>query len=234
MIDVARIDYWAASGAGPLHRASTVSKVLLLIMVVASAVIAKNPYPLAASCSVLIAAAASSGLPWIGMAALSIPAAVFALVYSVSLSGDAWVYALLILKAITPAYCVLILIVSTPYPKIFALLSSFLPEVVAAGLFMTYRSFFILLDMMDNFTAAIRLRGGFSAGKLIVNSANIGKAIGMMIILAVERASRLYAVMSVRGYSGSMAETETGGLRKYDWLPLGTGIAVLVMVIVWR
>ena len=109
------------------------------------------------------------------------------------------------------------LIVSTPYPRIFSLLSAVLPEILAAGLFMTYRTLFILLDMMDNFVAAIRLRGGFSPGSLYKNSANISKGIGMLLVRAVERSSRLYAVMMVRGYSGSMAEqgpgeTAPGGL----------------------
>ena len=126
------------------------------------------------------------------------------------------------------------LIVSTPYPKIFSLLSSVLPEILAAGLFMTYRTLFILLDMMGNFAAAIRLRGGFSPGSLYKNSANIARGIAMLLVRAVERSSRLYAVMVVRGYNGKMAETTVGTIGLNDWLPVGTGIAVLTTVILWR
>ena len=234
MIDVARIDHWAASGSGPFHRASTFSKILFLLLVVAGAVIAKNPYPLMAGYAVILVVAAGSRLPWVRMAVLSFYAVLFALLYGISLRGGGRVYALLVFKAITPSFAMITLIVSTPYPKIFALISTLLPEMLAAGLFMTYRTFFILLDMMHNFAAAIRLRGGFSPGSLFKNSSNIGKGIGMLLVRAVERASRLYAVMAVRGYSGSMAQKGMDGLRREDWLPLGTGSAVLLLAIIWK
>jgi hypothetical protein len=38
VIDVAKIDHWAASGTGPLHRSSPVAKLIFLLLVVAAAV----------------------------------------------------------------------------------------------------------------------------------------------------------------------------------------------------
>lgn len=137
MIDVARIDFWAASGRGPFHRASTPSKILFLLLTVAAAVTAKTPYPLIAGYMLILASVAASGMPWIRMVVLSLYALLFAILYAISLRGGALLYALLIFKAITPALAMLALIVSTPYPKIFALLSAALPETLAAGLFMT-------------------------------------------------------------------------------------------------
>lgn len=234
MIDVARIDHWAASGSGPLHRVSPVAKIVFLLLVISAAVMAKTPYPLAAGYALLIVVAAASGLPWSRVMVLSWYAAVFALLYSVSLRGGVWIAALFVAKAITPACAMLMLIVSTPYPKIFSLLGRILPEMLTAGLFMTYRTLFILIAMMDNFATAIRLRGGFSPGSLYKNSANISKGIAMLLVRAVERSSRIYAVMAVRGYSGSMAETSAVRFQKGDWLPLGAGAAVLLLVMVWK
>ena len=183
---------------------------------------------------VLLAVAAASGLPWLKVMGLSWYAALFAILFAISLRGGVWLASLFIVKAITPSFAMLMLIVSTPYPKIFSLLSAVLPEILAAGLFMTYRTLFILLDMMDSFAAAIRMRGGFSPGSLYKNSANISKGIGMLLVRAVERASRLYAVMVVRGYSGSMAEKGIIRFQREDWLPLGTGTAVFVLVLIWK
>jgi len=233
VLDVARIDHWAASGTGMLHRASPVAKVVFLLLVVSAAVVSKNPYALTAGYMVLIAVAVAAGLPWSRVMVLSWYAAVFALLYSLSIRGGVWIRALFVMKAITPSCAMLMLIVSTPYPKIFALLSAALPEMITAGLFMTYRTLFILLDMMDNFGAAIRLRGGFSPGSLYKNSANISKGIAMLLVRAVERASRIYAVMVVRGYSGSMAERSPIRLERADWLPLCAGCVVLLLVIIW-
>jgi len=234
VIDVARIDHWAASGSGPFHRASTPAKILFLLFIVSSAVITRNPYPLMAGYGILLAVAAACGLPWFKVMGLSWYAALFAILYAISFRGGGWLAALFIVKAITPSFAMLMLIVSTPYPRIFSLFSALLPEILAAGLFMTYRTLFILLDMMDSFAAAIRLRGGFSPGSLYKNSANISKGIGMLLVRAVERSSRLYAVMVVRGYSGSMAEKGTVRFQQEDWLPLGTGTAVLALVLVWK
>jgi energy-coupling factor transporter transmembrane protein EcfT len=234
MIDVARIDHWAAHGAGPLHRSSVLAKLFFLSCVVGAAVAARDPKPLAAGYALLVALAVFSGLPWTSIGALSLYAAVFSLLYALSLHGDLWLYAMLVLKAVTPAYAVGMLIVSTPYPRVFAFLGAFLPETLAAGLFMTYRTFFILLDMMHNFGTAIRIRGGFTPGSVVRNGANIGRGIGALLIRAVERASRLYAVMTARGYNGSMAETSVGGITGHDWLPAGTGIVILIAVLVWR
>ncbi len=234
MINVAKIDYWAASGSGPFHRASILSKSVFLLLVLAGSLAAKSPYPLALGYGVILVAAAASGLPWFRILTLSLYAAVFTILYIVSLRGGALSHVVLIFKAITPALAVLTFIVSTPYPKIFSLLSTFLPEILAAGLFMTYRTFFILLQMMDNFAAAIRLRGGFSPGSLAKNSSNIARGIAMLLVKAVERSSRLYAVMAVRGYNGSMAQKGTDGLHPEDGLPLGTGAAVLLLAVLWK
>jgi cobalt/nickel transport system permease protein len=233
VIDVARIDQWAASGNGMLHRASPVAKVVFLLLVISAAVVAKKPYSLMVGYVLLIAVAAGSGLPWSKVMVLSWYAAVFALLFSLSIHGGFWIRSLFVLKAITPSCAMLMVVISTPYPKLFALLSAALPEVLAAGLLMTYRTLFILLDMMDNFGAAIRLRGGFSPGSLYKNSANISKGIAMLLVRAVERASRIYAVMVVRGYSGSMAEKSPIRLQRADWLPVATGCAVLLLVVSW-
>ncbi len=232
MIDVARIDHWASSGSGPMHKASPLAKMLFLLFVVAAAVTAKSPYPLIAGYAGILAVAVLSRLPWTRMVMLSLYAVVFALLYGVSLRGGWWIFTLLVFKAITPSLAMITLIVSTPYPKIFSLISAVLPEMLAAGLFMTYRTLFILLDMMDNFAAAIRLRGGFSPGSLFKNSANISRGIAMLLVRAVERASRLYAVMSVRGYSGSMAERGEISFTRADWLHILTGTLVLMMVMI--
>jgi cobalt/nickel transport system permease protein len=234
VIDVARIDYWAARGTGPLHRTSTISKVIFLLLVVTAAIVTNNPYPLLGGYGVLIALAIVAKLPWIRLIALSLYSALFALLYGVSLRGGVWIAALFIVKAVTPAFAMLMLIVSTPYPRIFSLLSTVLPETLAAGLFMTYRTLFILIDMMDNFAVAIRLRGGFSPGSLYKNSSNIAKGLGMLLVRAIERSTRLYAVMVVRGYSGSMADKGVVRFQVQDWLPLGAGTLVLVLVLVWK
>jgi energy-coupling factor transporter transmembrane protein EcfT len=234
MIDVARIDYWAATGSGPFHRASVAAKAAFVLMVVVASGLTTDPRAMAAVYGLLLALAALSRLPWLRILILSLYPALFAALYGVSMEGGMRERVMLMLKAVTPALAAIMLIVSTPYPKIFSLLGRALPEIVAAGLFMTYRTFFILIDMMNNFIIALRLRGGLTRGRIITTIANIPRGIAMLLVAAVERSSRLHAVMMVRGYNGSMADTGTGGLRSNDWLPLGAGVASLGIVLAWR
>jgi cobalt/nickel transport system permease protein len=235
VIDVARIDYWAASGSGAFHRASVLAKLIFVALVVAAAVLSRSVLALTAGYALLLVVAAAARLPLLRIAMLSLYAAIFAALYGISLRGVGLaVYGLVILKAVTPALAVLMLIVSTPYPRLFSLTSAVLPELPAAGLFMTYRTFFILLDMMNNFMVALRLRAGLARGSIVKTVANIPRGIAMLLVSAVERSERLYAVMAVRGYNGSMAEKEDARLTQYDWLPLGTGVMVLVFVIVGK
>ncbi len=235
MIDVARIDYWAASGSGAFHRASVLAKVIFVTLVVSAAVLSRNVAALVAGYGILLIVTTAARLPVLRIMMMSLYAAIFAALYGISLRGvGLTVYGLVIFKAVTPALAVLMLIVSTPYPRLFSLTSSVLPELPAAGLFMTYRSFFILLDMMNNFIVALRFRAGLSRGRIMKTIANIPRGIAMLLVAAVERSSRLYAVMAVRGYSGSMAEKERLGLTRHDWLPLGAGGLVLLFVLVWK
>jgi cobalt/nickel transport system permease protein len=233
MIDVSRIDYWAATGTGVFHRASVPAKLVFVACVVSAAVLSRKVPGIAAGYVLLLAVAAAARLPVLRVTVLSLYAAVFAALYGLSLRGVGLsVYGLVMLKAITPALAVLMLIVSTPYPRLFSFASLVLPELLAAGLFMTYRTFFILLDMMNNFIVALRLRAGLSHGRIAKTIANIPRGIAMLLVIAVERSSRLYAVMYVRGYRGSMAEQERARLSRHDWLPVGTGIAILALVII--
>ncbi len=233
MIDVARIDYWAASGSGAFHRASVLAKIIFVGLVVVAAVLSRSVPALAAGYGLLLVVAAVARLPLLRILMLSLYAAIFAALYGMSLRGVGLaVYGLVLLKAVTPALAVLMLIVSTPYPRLFSLISAVLPELPAAGLFMTYRSFFILLDMMNSFSVALRFRAGLVPGRIMKTIVNIPRGIAMLLVEAVERSQRLYAVMAVRGYRGSMAEQERARLTRHDWLPLGAGGAVLLFVIV--
>jgi cobalt/nickel transport system permease protein len=234
-MDVARIDYWAASGSGAFHRASVLAKIIFVGLVVAAAVVSRSAPALAAGYGLLLVVAAAARLHLLRILMLSLYAAVFAALYGISLRRvDLAVYGLVLLKAVTPALAVLMLIVSTPYPRLFSLTSAVLPELPAAGLFMTYRSFFILLDMTNNFIVALRFRAGLARGRIVKTIANIPRVIAMLLVAAVERSQRLYAVMAVRGYSGSMAEKERARLTRHDWLPLAAGAAILLFVILWK
>jgi cobalt/nickel transport system permease protein len=205
-VDIARIDYWATSGGSVLHRASVPSKVLATAAVIATVVITTYLPLLAALYLMVLITVRAAGLPVVKVMAISVLPGLFALLFALSkLGGGLLVPVIILLKAFTAASAMILLLSTTPFNDIIGFVSRVMPRVLRDGLFMTYRSFFILFKLMDNFITALRLRGGFQPKRFWKNSGNIGSGLGILFIHAYDKSQRLYDVMSLRGYSGKLS-----------------------------
>jgi cobalt/nickel transport system permease protein len=130
---------------------------------------------------------------------------IFALFFAASQwNGSLLGPATILLKALTAAQAMVLLVTTTPYPDIFAAIGRVMPRLLADGLFLTYRSFFLLLREMGRTVTALRLRGGLKQGSHISNAANMARALGMLLVRAMDLSERLYAVLRVRGYRGRL------------------------------
>lgn len=161
-------------------------------------------------------------------AIFSFPFAVLRLTVSVSAGLT------IILKAVTAAMALLLLIFTTPYPEIFGILHRFLPRVLADGLFFTYRIFFILIQEIQNLLTHVRLRGGGAPFRLMRNLKNIAAALGVLFIHSFDLSERMYSILVIRGYSGRMQTDWRIRLAGTDYLLLATGVSLLVLVVVLR
>lgn len=205
-MDISKVDYWATSGKSVLHRASVQSKLAATACIIACVVITKDPGALAFLLALALVGTHASGLPVARVFLIAMFPSLFALLFAVSYIGSGIsLSAAIVLKALTAATSMVLLISTTTYTSLAGSIGRILPRVVADGLFMTYRSFFIMLQLLDNFLDALRLRGGFRPGRMLANAGNVGSGIGMMFIRSYEKSQRLYDVMSVRGYNGKMA-----------------------------
>ncbi len=122
----------------------------------------------------------------------------------------------------------ILLLSTTPYNDILGFVSKVMPRVLRDGLFMTYRSFFILFQLMANFITALRLRGGFQPKRFWRNSGNIGSGVGILFIHAYDKSQRLYDVMSIRGYSGRLSGTHRYRAVSVNDLPYLLAAAVFL------
>ena len=217
-MDIARIDYWAATGKSALHRSALVSKAAATGCVIACVVLSRDFYFLLSLYAFVVISVRLARLPVLQVVGISLFPALFSLLYAISLARTGWVLpAVVVLKAVTAATAMILLVSTTPYAELVGFLGRVLPQVVKDGLFMTYRSFFILLGLVGDFISALKLRGGFRPGRILRNAGNISSGIGMMFILAYEKSQRLYDVMSVRGYSGRLTgRPALGGVGMAD------------------
>ena len=107
-------------------------------------------------------------------------------------------------KAPTMALVVLLVVTTTPYPRIFALFSRFLPALVAESLLMAYRAIFVLLELTRRLLLTLRLRGGLGGGSPWQRLKNLSIGLGLVLVHSMDYLQRLYMVMRLRGYSGHL------------------------------
>lgn len=228
-MDIGTIDYWAVSKRSFLHSASPLYKIIFVVSVIASVVITNNFVVLLTIYLTLLGLVILTRLPLLQIIWIAGYSAIFAVLFAISSWDGNWITpANIILKALDAALAMVTLIVTTPYPSVFSSISPFLPRIIVEGLFLTYRSLFILLALMGNLIRALKLRGGLSPGKYMKNITNFASGIGLLIIRGFDLSERFYGVMSIRGYSGKMAgeEIRTKFARE-DIVPVAVGLLTL-------
>lgn len=219
-MDIARIDYWATSGRSVIHKSAPVSKAAATAMVIASVIVTHDLGLLVCLYLAVLMTAWFSKVPVRYVIALSFAPAFFTLLYAFSQVSGGWTLpALVIMKALTAGTSMIVLISTTPYADVIGLIGRFLPAVIRDGLFMTYRSFFILLGLMDRFMTALRLRGGLGGQRLVRNAGNIASGVGMLFIRSYDKSQMLYDVMTIRGYSGRLSAEKGLGRPGINDLP---------------
>lgn len=232
-MDVALVDYYANHGKSFLHHAGAPSKLIFTALVIASVVITEQFYLLLAIYISLVAMAVWTRLSVIKIVTIAAYPAVFALLFIIaSWDGSLERAGVIMLKALTTALTMVILIVTTPYPDVFKTLKPILPGIIHDGLFLTYRSLFVLLEMTDELVKGLRVRGGLTRRKYVKNISNFSSGIGLILIKGLDISEKYYGVMTVRGYSGKIAG-EAGGrkISRDDYIAVTAGIAIFALSI---
>jgi energy-coupling factor transporter transmembrane protein EcfT len=234
--DVAIIDYWSASGRSVLHRAGPAAKVLMAVGFVAAVVITRHIALLAAVYCACVALLVVARVPAPKVMAIASYPAFFALLFVISEWDGTWqTPALVFGRALAAALTLVTLLVTTPYPRVFALLSRVLPRIVGEALFLTYRSLFLLLEMAANLVTATRVRSGLQLRHPLVDLRNLSLAMGKLLIHAFDRSELQYDIMVVRGYSGHIAAPgRAWNAFATDVVPVILGAAALAAAIVLR
>ncbi|MDO8964542.1 MAG: energy-coupling factor transporter transmembrane component T [Coriobacteriia bacterium] len=262
-MDIRVVDLSATSGTSDLHRAGTLSKLAAFTCILAAVVVQQNALIIAALLLALASLAIDSRLPLrvvLGLAAYpGIFAALFALAAAPGLLGGA----LFVLKAMTAALAAVILVFTTPYPQIFAVVQRLTPEIVGDSLLMTYRSLFLLAEKFDRLRMSVRLRSGLSTGHPVRAAQATAGALGGLVLYALDLSQREYDVLRLRGYQGrlrlTLARSGNAGfdaalvagaaivlavatgfriagpaLTPYSWLPAAAAMLTLLAVTIGR
>ncbi|HVY56120.1 MAG TPA: energy-coupling factor transporter transmembrane component T [Thermodesulfobacteriota bacterium] len=227
-MDVSSIDYYANHGTSFLHRARAFSKIVFAALVIASVVVSSSFYTLLAVYISLLSLAVWTRLPVFKIVTIAAYPAIFAVIFAAASWNGSWMNAgIIVLKALSASLAMVILIVTTPYPDVFSCIGPVLPDIVTEGLFLTYRSLFILLELTDNLIKGLRVRGGLTHGRYARNVVNFSSGIGLLLVRGFDLSEKFYGVLKIRGYSGRLSGGVRNGKVGFDEI---TAIAAGVLI----
>ena len=199
MMQLSYLDYLAVEGKSWLHRLSPKLKILGVILVLIGVVTLKNIPGLLVLYIMLLLLFVSGRVPF-KIFPLTLYPLLFA-VFFIFISGFHLHFIVLVfLKVLSGSTSVVLLLATTPYPSIFSALGKVLPSLFVTALFLTYRSVFILLIILEETQHAIYLRGGFQWKHPWRSVVNISNAFGHLIIKGIDASERMYESMTLRGF----------------------------------
>lgn len=235
MIDVGAIDRSATSGGGPLRDASPAVKLWALALVVGAALVNWNVLVLGSVFLSLVAALLWGRLrPGLALGLAAYPS-IFAVVFAFASAPSMSVAAAIVGKAVTAALAAALVVLSTPYPQVFAHVQRVTPGIVGDALLMTYRSAFILLEKFASLMQATRLRSGTQGRGSLRSIKSTAAALGGLLLYALDLAQRDYDIMRVRGYEGRLrVSPQPGRNRRADIVVLSISAVLLATSVVFR
>jgi len=203
MIQLSYLDYIAVEGKGFLHRLSPKLKIVGMIFILFAIVTVRNLPGLFFLYLFLLCLYFMARVP-MKIFPLTLYPLIFAFLF-IFLSGFQLFFILLIfLKVLCGSTGVVLLLATTPYPSIFSVLGRVLPSSFVMALFLTYRSIFILLNVLEDTQHALYLRGGVQWRHPWRSLTNISNAFGHLIIKGIDASEKMYEAMLLRGFKGEI------------------------------
>ncbi|MDY0087922.1 MAG: energy-coupling factor transporter transmembrane component T [Coriobacteriia bacterium] len=232
---IGRIDESAVLGSSWLHRVSPVSKLVAFAFLLAAVITSWNALLLASLAIMLATIAISARLDGRLIIPLAGYPALFAIIFAFSASTSLLGGATVVLKAVVAALGAIIVILTTPYPSVFAPIQRIVPAIVGDALLMTYRSLFLLFEKFGNLITAARLRAGLRFGHPLRSARMTTRALAGLLVYSFDLSQRSYDIMRVRGYEGRLYVTLAKSSAPHADVALIAGAAIAFATSVfWR
>ncbi|MBI5231259.1 MAG: hypothetical protein HY876_03740 [Coriobacteriales bacterium] len=234
-MDLAAVDRSATQGRSWLHDAAPAAKLISLAAVLGAVLVSWNVLVLAGIALALAAAVVAARLPLRLAALLAGYPSVFALIFAFA-SGTGFVNsATIVAKAVTAALAAVLVVLTTPYPRIFSPLQRVTPTIVGDALLMTYRSAFLLLEKFAETLRAIRLRAGLRGRQVVRSGRAATLALGSVLLYSLDLAQRDYDVLRLRGYEGRLRVRRSATFSvPASVAAIVTSLALFSVALLWR
>jgi cobalt/nickel transport system permease protein len=203
VIQLSYLDYLAVEGKSWLHHLSPTLKIIGMVFILFLVVTVKSVLGLLILYIALLALFFISRIP-LKIFYLTFYPLLFAVLF-IFISGFQILFILLIfLKVLCGSTGAVLLLATTPYPLIFRILGKVLPSLFVTALFLTYRSIFILLNVLEETQHALYLRGGLQWRHPWRSLKNISNIFGHLIIQGIDNSEKMYESMVLRGFKNKI------------------------------
>lgn len=232
---IGAVDQSATLGRSWLHSASPIAKLVAFALTLTAAIVSWNILVLLGIFVLELAALVSARVKMKLALGLAAYPALFAAFFAWASAPDALTGAVIVLKALCAGTAAVTIVLTTPYPQIFAPIQRIVPGLVGDALLMTYRSTFLLLDKFASLLTAVRLRTGERAGHPIRTARTTMQALGSLLLYSFDLSQRDYDIMRVRGYQDRLRATlPTSQSPARDVALVAIALAALLGSTVWR
>ena len=203
MIQLSYLDYSAVEGKSFLHRLSPALKIIGMLLVLFVIVTVRNLPGLFLLYVILLTLFFIARVP-VKIFSLTLYPLIFAFLFIFLSRFQIFFILLIFLKVLCGSTGVVLLLASTPYPSVFSVLGRVLPSSFVMAFFLTYRSIFILLTVLEETEHALYLRGGVQWKHPWRSLINISNAFGHLIIKGIDASEKMYESMVLRGFEGKI------------------------------
>jgi len=200
-IKISHIDYIATFGDTFLHKITAKAKLIDALIIVIATFSAQYNMTLIIMYCLMMLYLTFSSFPKKKFLAISFYPIIFLLFFLFSyenLSEDTAIRLIFRVLCISSTFTFVIL--STPFIQIFKVLNKILPDFIINTLFNTYRSLFVISEILSNLLVSLRIRGDLTPKKPIYSLKVIGNLVGFFVIKSLEKGENMYEAIKLRGY----------------------------------
>ena len=233
MIDLYLVDHLSSNGNSFLHNANVITKLISIIILIPLLITANSSIFYISLLIFLFFVSYFIHLPtqkimhWIAYPLF------FTSFFSLSLYfGKNLDLAITVMLRSASICCImLILVCTTQLTSLFSAVSIFAGETMTSIFFVTYRYFFVIFDILDNYLLAFKVRGG-GLKSIFSKNSPIFSIFGVMFIYALDNLEMLEKVMVVRGFKGHFSRSVSTNFDKNDLLVALGLFLILTMYLV--
>lgn len=204
-MDISYLDYLANTRTGVIRNSSVVTKLFFCVCCMAAGLSSKDVYLVGGVCTLLIFLNLISGMQLGKLLHFMIYPLFFSFAFVfMQLFTNPLGAATVLLKAVSSVLSMMLLLITTPFPDLFAFLGLFLPKVLVSSVFFTYRIFFVLLQQLSDALKSMRLRGKFRISRIFFYIKSLANLLGSLFISALDMSERMSVIYAIRGFQGKV------------------------------